>query len=218
MRKVRLNEAKGAESTRSDWSQSTRDFYEHYASEYAASTLHAPIEPLLSVFAARLPVGGNIVDLGCGAGRDLALFRRHALRPVGLDNSRALSLLAHRYSGAPVIVGDLRCLPFARKVFDGVWGVASLLHLRREDIAGALAKVRRVLRPNGLVFTSMKRGSGEDQDKHGRWFSYFAPAEWTAHLKDAGFEVLDTKFNYECRRSSLSTEEICWINCTAHRK
>jgi SAM-dependent methyltransferase len=214
----RLVKAKSAESADSDWSRATRAFYEQRASEYAASTLNAPMEPILSAFAARMPVDAKVIDLGCGAGRDLALFRARGLNPVGLDYSIALALLAHRHSGAPVVVGDIRRLPVVSGVFHGAWAAASLLHLRRAENLAALAEVRRVLRPKGLLFTSMKRGSGEEQDQHGRWFSYFEPEEWTSCLEEAGFDVLDAKSEHEFRRTNLSAEDISWFNCTARRK
>ncbi len=214
----RLVSAKPAEATPSDWSQATRTFYEQRASEYAESTLNARMEPLVSAFATLLPPGAKVVDLGCGGGRDLRLFQQRDVEVVGLDYSRALSLLAHRYSGAPVVVGDIRRLPFASNVFDGVWAAASLLHVRRDEMPDTLAEIRRVLRHNGLLFTSMKRGYGEVQDRHGRWFSYFEPKEWIRSLKEVGFEVLDAKSDRKRPQSTTSTEDSSWINCTARRK
>lgn len=214
----RLVSTPPAARSHADQSRATRAFYEKNASGYADTTLNAPIAPILLAFAAQLPAGGKVIDLGCGAGRDLALFRLRGLQPVGLDYSRALSFLAQRHSDAPVVIGDMRVLPFASEVFDGGWAAASLLHLRRNEIPSALAEAHRVLRPKSLLFTSMKRGSGEDQDRHGRWFFYFEPAQWIAYLEEAGFEVLETKSDHERRRSSLLTENISWINCIARRR
>src|SRR5687767_2993685 len=45
---------------------------------------------------------------------------------------------------------DLRHLPFADAVFDGVWAAAPLLHLKRYEVGEALGGLRRVLKPGAL--------------------------------------------------------------------
>jgi ubiquinone/menaquinone biosynthesis C-methylase UbiE len=174
--------------------------------------------PALSGFISRLKRGDSVVDLGCGAGRDLKRFRRHHLRPVGLDYSPAMCVLARRQSGAPVVAGDMRQLPFASEAFRSASAVASLLHLNRADIPGALVEICRVLRPKGLLFTSMKRGSGEYQDHYGRWFSYFEPEQWIRHLQSTGFTPIEVKSDYEQRENGFSTEQIAWFNCLCAKK
>jgi SAM-dependent methyltransferase len=204
-------------ASREDPLDSTRAFYERRATEYAASVPSSWMEAVLSEFAARLPAHARAIDLGCGAGRDLNLFRKQGIEALGLDYSRALALLARARSGAPVVVGDMRRLPFAAWSFDGAWASASLLHLRRYELQGALNEAYRVLRPGGLLFTSIKAGSGEERDKHGRWFSYYGLDEWIGHLGDSGFSIIETQFDHERRRSSLAAEDISWIRCVARR-
>ncbi|HEX3885399.1 MAG TPA: class I SAM-dependent methyltransferase [Stellaceae bacterium] len=213
----RLVSAGPRDAVRGDLCDSTRAFYEERASEYATSTRIGWMEPVLSAFVDILPVGARVIDLGCGAGRDLALFRKRGLQAIGIDYSRSLVLMACEHSGAPVIVGDMRRLPFSQEVFDGAWAAASFLHLRRDEVKGALDEARRVIRPHGLFFTSLKAGSGGELDRHGRWFSYFEAAEWISRLGDSGFEVLDRGSDYERRRSNLASEDISWINFTARR-
>lgn len=201
----------GCTSPRS--SEATRAFYEENASEYAKATLDSPMAAALSGFVALLRPGDGIVDLGCGAGRDLRSFRHYGLKPIGLDYSIALCSVARRVSGVPIVAGDMRQLPFERDAFRGASAVASLLHLRRNEMRRALTEIGRVLRPEGLLFTSMKRGSGEDQDRHGRWFSYFEPEEWADQLRVCGFEPLEMKSDVEQRGNSFSTEDISWVSC-----
>lgn len=194
--------------------ESTRLFYEIHSLDYAKATVDLPIVPTLSGFVRRLSKGDRIVDLGCGAGRDLRAFRECHLDPVGIDYSFALCKIARRHSGVPVVNGDMRKLPLATGSFAAASAVASLLHLSRAEIAGALAEILRVLRKGGFLFTSVKCGIGEEKDCHGRWFTYFSPEEWRGYLERAGFSALDFKENDERRRGKLLSEDITWISST----
>lgn len=193
---------------------STRSFYELHSLDYASATVNLPVVPNLSRFVSRLKRGDRIVDLGCGAGRDLRAFREYLLDPVGIDYSFALCMIARHHSGVPVVNADMRNLPFKTGSFAAASAVASLLHLDRADIAGALGEIFRVLRRGGLLFTSVKSGAGEEQDNHGRWFTYFSPEEWSNHLDHAGFRLLDLQKNNERRSGELLSEDVTWISST----
>ncbi|MFB6271124.1 MAG: class I SAM-dependent methyltransferase, partial [Halobacterium sp.] len=91
--------------------------------------------------------------------------------------------------------GDLRALPFRDGAVDGVWCCAALHHLPKADAPAALAEFERVLRPDGALFCSVKRGDDagfERDDDHGggdeRYFAYYGGDEFRALLADAGFE------------------------------
>ncbi len=170
-----------------EWTQSTRAFYQRHAVEYAAATLRSPIERFIERFARELSPGVRIADLGCGGGRDLRLLRERGLDPIGLDWAVPLAVIARQYSGASVVVGDLRSLPFGENVFAGVWASASLLHLRRSEMNAALAEIFWVMRQGGVFFGSVKSGEGEAQDADDRWFTYYNRQEWIELLGQAGF-------------------------------
>ncbi len=197
--------------------QTTRAFYEHHASEYAEATVHLPPAPGLTGFISRLNPQDAVVDLGCGSGRDLKLYRESNLRAVGLDYSYGLCVLARQHSGAAVAVGDILQLPFSDASFQGVSAIASLLHFGRSDIADILAGIHRVLAPEGLLFSTLKRGVGDGQDQRGRWFSYFEPTEWESYLRAAGFVDIEVQRNYEQRDSKGSLERIEWLSCICRK-
>src|SRR3989442_12939005 len=85
----------------------TWQFYESHADVYAARTLQLSVEVLWTEVASRLKRGACILDVGCGAGRDLKELARRGLEPVGLDYSPALAAKAETHSGRPVRVGDV---------------------------------------------------------------------------------------------------------------
>lgn len=167
--------------------QQTIQYYDRNAAEYAEVSRPQRMSKAVQLFVDRLMPGASALDLGCGAGRDLLEFRQRQVNAVGLDASRELATLAADFSGCPVVVADMQGMPFAEGSFDAVWASASLLHVRREDLSQMLGDVKRVLKPGGLFFSSVKLGRGEERDRHGRYFSYFESDQWLGLLAAAGF-------------------------------
>lgn len=168
----------------------TLAFYEDNAQSYAESTLGCDMGRQVARFAALLSDGATVLDAGCGSGRDLAALRAAGFDAVGLDISPQLAAIAREYSGCRVEVGDLRDPPFDDGSFNGIWAVASLLHLTREDVGPALRRFRQLLVSGGHLFASVKSGAGEQQTPDGRRFTYFQPEEWRALLADSGFTAI----------------------------
>jgi len=142
---------------------------------------------------------GPVLDLGCGPGFDTAELKARGLAVVGLDITRAMLNIAGRRlsSGAPLVQGDSRCLPFAGGTFAGVWASASLLHLPKSQVSPALREVRRVLQDGGVFYSAMKEGvqDGLDQPtpqgtvKSPRYFAHYRAPEWASLLENCGFSV-----------------------------
>lgn len=97
-----------------------------------------------------ISVGQRILDVGCGAGHDLAAIAEAGGRPIGVDPSRRmLEISAHRCPTAWLVQADGTSLPIADATLDGCRIERVLVHL--SDPVSALAEVRRVLRPNARV-------------------------------------------------------------------
>lgn len=197
---------------------STRRYYDEHAQSYAEATQSLPLHEDFDAFAARLKSGAWVLDLGCGAGRDLRALSVRGLHAIGLDASLPLVELAKEFSGCPVIQGDLRSIPFENEVFAGIWASASLLHLRRSEVPPALLEVSRVLSPDGYFFSSVKTGEGEGLDSRGRWFTYFQPDEWLSLISDAGFAVVDSSSTHQVTGTLDKDAPVAWFACTAQKR
>jgi len=106
--------------------------------------------PEVVEFESRLPQRLLVLDLACGSGRHTRILaRRH--RTIGLDSARELLLRAEKNEPkGTYVVGDMVSLPFASDTFDAAVCVAAVHHLPSEgERLGALAELRRVLRPAG---------------------------------------------------------------------
>lgn len=190
----------------------TRPYYDESAQAYAESTLAADLRPTWELLTSRLKPDALILDLGCGAGRDLKYFAERGYRVVGVDYSRELVEIARRHSGQPVELMDFRSLDFPEETFDAVWAVASLLHVARADIDQVLAQIRRLLKPGGRFVASMKKGHGERVDERGRFFSEYLPTEWHDRLSAAGFREIQIREDLEERKvEDGRTISITWL-------
>lgn len=138
-------------------------------------------------FAALVPAGGRVLDVGCGPGRDLARFRAAGLAPLGVDLSPAFAAMASTH--APVVVADVRALPLADRCVDGVWACASLVHLDHAGTAAALVELRRGARAGSPMFVAVKSGpSGWRCCELGwRWFRGWTVGALAAAAARAGW-------------------------------
>ncbi|MGH2351732.1 MAG: class I SAM-dependent methyltransferase [Chloroflexota bacterium] len=182
-------------------SQRVRAAYDLIAPAFAARNAAMPTELLdlgtgfLDLLRASAGAAPWVLDLGCGAGRDMAWMERQGARVAGADLSSGMLSHARRQARGPVVQADMRRLPFARETFDGVWCMASLLHLPKSDAPLALREMRRVLAPGGAIAIGIQEGEGEvwEAGAYGhpveRFFARYGPEEADVLLAEAGFRV-----------------------------
>ena len=114
-----------------------------------------PFERVHALMLAHLPRGGLVLDAGCGSAKWPIYLRSLGYRVVGVDVSRDACALAR--SADPdlgVAVADVRRLPVKRHSVDAVLSLGVVEHDERGP-DHALAEVRRVLRPGGLLVLSV---------------------------------------------------------------
>lgn len=101
-------------------------------------------------------VRGTVLDAGCGTGGLLAVLaaRRPDLRCLGIEWSAAAARRAAAKSGAAVACGSVDALPLPDGCVDAAVAADVLCHAA-VDPARALAELRRVLRPGGLLVVNM---------------------------------------------------------------
>ena len=159
-----------------------------------------------AVFEALGPrTGEHILDIGCGGGaylRDVALAVGAAGLACGLDISEDQVAAATDHCadapGAEFRTGSALDLPFDEGRFDAVYSVQVLEYI--DDVDGALAEARRVLKPGGRLvhlatnWDSVVFNAGDRalMDRVlGAWDEHCAhpnlPASMAGRLRRAGF-------------------------------
>src|SRR4249919_4352957 len=63
----------------------------------------------------------ELLDFGCGPGRDLAAFKALGHHATGLEGSAQLAEMARAYSGCPVLEQNFLDLALPASQFDGVF-------------------------------------------------------------------------------------------------
>ena len=132
----------------------------------------------------------DILDLGCGPGRDVNYFKSLGHRPVGLDGSEVFCSMARRYTGCQILHQKFLSLELPRHAFDGIFANASLFHVPSQELPRVLRDLHATLRPGGILFLSNPRGNGEGWSDQ-RYGHYMQLATSKLFLEDAGFEMID---------------------------
>jgi len=192
------------------------DYAEHFRDRM-------PLNRLQEHFVTVVGSGAAVLDLGCGPGHDAAELSSQGLRVTAFDPARGLlnEAVRHPSLAGLLVQGDARALPFAAGAFDGIWSCASLLHVPKRDVAHALAEVFRVLKPGGILFTSMSEGNQAGAvpvDSNGlsrRLYYYHREHTWSTLVSGAGFEVVyhDVKRN----SANLNPGSTGWIETFARK-
>jgi SAM-dependent methyltransferase len=104
--------------------------------------------------AAGLRPGWRVLDVGCGSGSFLELIVATvgpAGSVVGVDIDRDNLTAAAKRGCESLGLASALGLPFGRGVFDAVWCANVLQYFDDAAVCEAIAELRRVVRPGGLV-------------------------------------------------------------------
>lgn len=145
-----------------------------------------PEGPDLVAFIGAMPAGASVLDLGCGPGTMAAKMRDAGLRVTATDASVEMVRLAKDRYGITAQQASFSDLS-AEETYDGIWANFSLLHETRAAFPGVLARLKRALKPDGLLHLGMKTGEGETRDSLGRFYTYYTEAALLQALEHAGF-------------------------------
>lgn len=159
-----------------------------------------------------MPVGGRLLEAGCGLAKWVAFLDAQGFEAHGLDYSPvAIRQSLSRWPGLRLACGDLRAMPYAECTFDGIVSFGAVEH-DPEGPGRSLAEMYRVLKPGGILYCTVPcmnviRRSGllrlenaavrnsvirRLAGRRGKaiFFEYvFTTREYRTHLGAAGFAV-----------------------------
>jgi SAM-dependent methyltransferase len=148
----------------------------------------------------------QILDFGCGPGRDIGAFTNLGHNAVGLEGSARFAAMA-RAQGYEIWQQDFLALELPDSRFDGIFANASLFHIPSQELPRVLAQLCATLKPGGVLFSSNPRGQNEEGWNNGRYAVYHDLESWRAFLQGAGFAELTHYY----RPAGLPREQQPWL-------
>lgn len=189
----------------------TLDYYNQNAQQFIDDTFNANIQATIEKFSLMMPTKAKILDVGCGSGRDSKYFLEQGFDVVAFDASESLAKLASEKINHSVLVKTIGEMTWVDE-FDGVWAMASLLHLPKSEFEDAISRCFAALKVDGQFFCSLKIGQGEGLDAKGRFFSYYTPEELKECLSRYSQSIV-----FDVNEDSLGRAGLSWVNFIAKK-
>jgi len=194
-------------------------YYTTHARDLIRRYESANVSDLHALLADSFPPGARLLELGCGSGRDAAFMLENGFDVTASDGIQEMVDAAAACH--PLLAGRLHHIRLpedltpALGIFDGVYTVATLMHLDRPAIQEVFARVRRMLVPGGRLFFSVPLSrddvADDEFDAKGRRFTTLTHAEWTGICGHAGVDILASTTTSD----GLGRETFAWLNCLA---
>lgn len=182
------------------------DYYERYAASYFENTVDLSMEEALQRFLELLPENADVLDLGCGSGRDSLYLDEAGCCVTMMDGSEQMCRLAEIHTDMEVLHMTFDEMEFD-EVFDGIWACASLLHVPEKDMDRIMKKVVNALQPGGILYMSFKYGEEEEIRNHRLFHDYTEKTARKMIRKQEGLEILDMWQSEDVRGNGQS-----WLN------
>ena len=183
--------------------------YDRSAQEFWEGTRDHDVSQNVQAFLRQIgtPPPFELLDLGCGPGRDLITFKALGHHASGLEGSPQLAAMARAHSGCEVVEQSFLALDLPKQYFDGVFGNAVLFHVPRQELPRVLRELHQTLKPGGVLFSSNPRGDGDEGWSGERYGCFHDWASWRGTMVAAGFAELDHYY----RPTAVPFEQQAWL-------
>ena len=191
----------------------TIEYYNQYVKQFVSATVDVDFKEMQDEFINKLP-GKNVLDFGCGSGRDTKYFLNAGLTVAAIDGSVEMCKAASEYTGIQVrrmLFEELN----EKDCYDGIWACSSILHLPKEILKRVFFKMTDALRLNGIIYTSFKYGNLEGE-RNGRYFTNFTIETFSNFIKEVPEIYIEEKWISTDVRPGRNEEK--WLNLILRRK
>lgn len=184
------------------------DYYNRYAVPYFEKTAELDMEKIIRPFIELMPENAEILDLGCGSGRDTVTLVENGFFVTALDGSEEMCKLAEVHTDQDVLHMTYEEMDFD-DVFDGIWACASLVHLSEDEMKSVMKKLVHALQKNGVLYFSVHRGE-RDGMYNGRYFRDYKKRELLTLLEQ--FEELELLNMWTTQDVRSGKADNQWLN------
>jgi SAM-dependent methyltransferase len=139
-----------------------------------------------------LPKGAEILDIGCGPGTALRMFRDEGYDACGITCNEADYTAADELNGGKgwhVYLRDMHAMGVCTSSMDFVWIRHALEHSPIPFFV--LREIKSILRPGGWVYAEVPiEGTCSHHETNPSHWSLFSPIMWEELFRRAGFEIV----------------------------
>ena len=95
----------------------------------------------------------QVLDIGCGTGMHLDLYKQYRCKLYGIDNSPSMLTMAQKRLGdsADLRLGDATSIPFEDNMFDLVLCMLVLHEMDQATRMAVIAEMKRVIKADGHI-------------------------------------------------------------------
>ncbi|HEY9575724.1 MAG TPA: class I SAM-dependent methyltransferase [Lachnospiraceae bacterium] len=147
------------------------DYYNQNASAYYDKTVHVDMAKIMQPFINLLPENAELLDMGCGSGRDTLALEEAGFSVTAMDGAIEMCRLAEIYTDKEILHLTYEEMDFLN-VFDGIWACASLVHIPYKKMPQILGKMVDALVKDGLIYLSLREGERSGWDGLREYYDY----------------------------------------------
>ncbi len=166
----------------------TLDVYDKHISDYEKLIAKEFKDTNLDTFMKMIVKEGKVLDLGCGTGSASLELMKKGFSPFPIDASFEMVKVAES-----LLKMKVRKISFDEidecDFYNAIWANFSLLHTTKNQFGNILKRLFFALKEEGILFFSLKKGTGESRDKLGRFYSYYEKSEVEKYLEKANFRT-----------------------------
>lgn len=192
----------------------TLSYYNNHADEFYKSTVNIEFATVQERFLTKLQNGSNILDFGCGSGRDTKYFIEQGYQVDAVDGSKELCQLASEYTEIKVRNMFFQELSEVGK-YDGIWACSSILHLSIDELAEVIRKMAVALKEHGIIYTSFKYGTFTGE-RNGRFFTDMTEEKFADFISEIDALEVEEQWTTSDVRPGRGEEK--WLNLILRKR
>src|SRR5574344_1378393 len=185
----------------------TLAYYNKNAQEYFDKTINGNMNKAYHLFISCLKSNDNILDLGCGSGRDSKYFIEQGYNITAIDGSKEMCKIASTYINQEVYNITFDELNTNKK-YNGIWACATLLHINKSEFINTLNKLYSILVDDGILYISLKNGDNNEIVDN-KFYQYYTKDELDKIFADNNFRI---KEYFIATSSTNKDEDRYWHN------
>ncbi|MBR4164312.1 MAG: methyltransferase domain-containing protein [Solobacterium sp.] len=191
-----------------DDKNTTLNYYNTKSDLFVSTTKDLEFTDIQDGFLKFLNPGSLVLDFGCGSGRDSKYFLQKGYLVEAMDGSEEMVRIATEVAGIPVKHMLFQELDEENK-YDGIFACASILHVKKEELADVLQRMKKAVKDQGIIYVSFKYGDFEGY-RNGRYFTDMTEESFRALLEQvSGLSIVEERITSDARPGRENEK---WLN------